>query len=152
MRQTTFSKGEVKERGWFLVDAKDGVLGRLASKIASRLMGKMSPRFSTYANDGDCVVVVNAQHVKVTGNKLEKPFYWHTGYPGGIKSRTIQERLESKFPERVFIKAVQRMLGKGPLGRAQLRNLKVYAGNDHPHAAQNPQIWDLKSENRKNKV
>jgi large subunit ribosomal protein L13 len=149
MRQTTFSKG--KERRWFLVDAEGATLGRIASRIATKLMGKDKPTFNKHSDDGDSVIVINAKNVKVTGKKLDKPFYWHTGWAGGIKQITIGERLESKFPERVLIKSVERMLGKGPLGRAQLRNLKVYAGSEHPHTAQNPIIWDIKSEHHMNK-
>jgi len=151
MRQTTFPKGKPEAKKWYLVDAKDAVLGRIASKIASRLMGKDNPRFATYQNDGACVVVINARHIKVTGDKLNKPFYWHTGYAGGIKQITIQESLDSKNPSQVLMRAVKRMLGKGPLGRAQLKNLRIFADEDHSHVAQNLQTWDLISEHRMNK-
>lgn len=158
MRQTTFPKGknncqmngvEQIARKWYLVDAKDATLGRLASRIATKLMGKDKATFTSYANDGDGVVVINARHIKVSGNKLEKPFYWHTGYAGGIKSRTIAERLESD-PCHVIMKAVQRMLGKGPLGRAQLKNLRVYADAEHANSGQKPIAWDVKSEHKMN--
>lgn len=151
MRQTTFPKGTSEPKKWYLVDVKDAVLGRIASRIASKLLGKENPSYTTYANDGDGVIVINAKYIQVTGNKLEEPFYWHTGHPGGIKSRTIKQRLESEFPERVLMKAVERMLGRGPLGRAQLRNLRIYAEAEHPHAGQNPEIWNLAEEHKKNK-
>lgn len=153
MRQTTFPKGDsgiAKQRKWYLVDAKDAVLGRLASRIALRLLGKDDPMFTTYANHGSGVVVINAKHIKVTGDKLNKKFYWHTGYAGGIKSRTIEERLNSHDPTHVIVKAVERMLGKGPLGRAQLKNLKVYAEEAHVNHGQKPEVWDLKSEHKMN--
>ena len=155
MRQTTFPKGKAngmagQERKWYLVDAKDAILGRIASRIAIKLLGKDEPGYTSYANNGSGVIVINARHIKVTGNKMEKPFYWHTGYAGGIKQRTIEERLESKDPSQVLMKAVQRMLGKGPLGRAQLKNLRIYPDADHANKGQKPEVWDLKSEHRMN--
>lgn len=155
MRQTTFPKGSdnieaTRNRKWYLVDVKDAVLGRVASRIALKLLGKDEPKFTTYANHGSGVVVINARHIKVTGNKLEKPFYWHTGYAGGIKQRTIKERLESHDPGQVLMKAVERMLGKGPLGRARLKNLRVYADEMHANSGQKPEVWDLKSEHKMN--
>jgi len=155
MRQTTFPKGAETgknfQRKWYIVDAKDAVLGRIASKIASRLLGKDDVNFTTYANNGPGVVVINARHIKVTGKKFEdKIFYWHTGYAGGIKQRTIRERLESKDPTHVLMKAVQRMLGKGPLGRLQMKNLRIYADGEHTQMGQKPEVWDLKSEHEMN--
>lgn len=145
MRQTTFAQGEVSgNRKWYLVDVKDAVLGRVASRIAARLLGKDSVDFSTYANNGPGVVVINARHIKVTGKKMDKPFFWHTGHAGGIKQRTIAQRLESKDPTVVLMKAVERMLGKGPLGRAQLKNLRIYADAEHSNSGQQPQVWNLK--------
>lgn len=139
------------DRKWFVVDARDLVLGRLASKIALRLRGKDSPKFTPHVNMGDGVIVVNAECVHLTGQKLkQKKFYWHTGYPGGIKERTMGQILGGAHPERAVIKAVERMLPRGPLGRDMMRNLKVYAGENHPHEAQNPQKWDVASLNPKN--
>lgn len=151
MRQTTFPKGKQPAKKWYLVDAKDAVLGRLASRIAIKLLGKDNPAFATYVDDGAGVIVINARHIKVTGNKLEKPFYWHTGYAGGIKQITIEQTLESKFPERVLMRAVKRMLGKGPLGRDQLKNLRIFADEMHTHAAQKPEIWNVAQEHKMNK-
>lgn len=138
-------------RNWFVVDARDLILGRLASLIALKLRGKDKPQFTPHVNMGDGVIVVNAEHVHLTGQKLkQKKFYWHTGYPGGIKERTMGETLSGKHPERAVIKAVERMLPRGPLGRDMMRNLKVYAGEQHPHEGQNPQKWDVGSLNAKN--
>lgn len=126
------------QRQWFVVDAQGKVLGRLASRIAAILRGKHKPTFTPHVDGGDFVVVVNAEKVRLTGRKLqEKVYYWHTGYPGGIKSATAAQMLERK-PEWVIQKAVQRMLPKNPLGRRMLRKLKVYRGPEHPHAAQQP--------------
>lgn len=148
----TFSlKAEQIKKEYIVVDASDVVLGRLSAVVASRLRGKHKPEFTPNMDCGDCVIVVNAEKIHLTGNKLENNvFYWHTGYPGGIKQRTMKERLNSKFPERVIFKAVERMLPKGPLGRKMLKNLKVYAGNEHPHSAQQPKILDVASMNIKN--
>lgn len=150
----TFSlKSSQIEKKWILVDAKDLVLGRLCAFIASRLRGKHKPEFTSSMDCGDYVVVVNAEKVKVTGNKLKDHiFYWHTGYPGGIKQRTMRERLEGKFPGRVISKSVERMLPKGPLGRQMLKNLKIYAGETHPHEAQQPKFCDVASLNTKNVI
>jgi large subunit ribosomal protein L13 len=148
----TFSlKAEQVKKDWVVVDANDLVLGRLSAVIASRLRGKHKPEFTPSMDCGDYVIVVNADKIHVTGNKLEDHvFYWHTGYPGGIKQRTLKERLNGKFPETVIRKAVERMLPKGPLGRQMLRNLKIYAGESHPHTAQQPKILDVSSMNSKN--
>ncbi len=131
------------QRQWFVVDAQGKVLGRLASRIAAILRGKHKPTFTPHVDGGDFVVVVNAEKVRLTGRKLqEKVYYWHTGYPGGIKSATAAQMLERK-PEWVIQKAVQRMLPKNPLGRRMLKKLKVYRGPEHPHAAQQPKPLEL---------
>ncbi len=136
----TFSaKPESVERGWFVVDATDKVLGRLASEIALRLRGKHKPEYTPHVDTGDYIVVVNAEKVHVTGRKASnKMYHRHTGYPGGLKSETF-DKLVSKAPERVIETAVKDMLPKGPLGRSMYRKLKVYAGPEHQHAAQQPE-------------
>lgn len=127
------------QRDWYVVDASNKTLGRLATQIAHRLRGKHKPEFAPHMDNGDFIVVVNCEKVRVTGKKLEDKLYWrHTGYPGGIYSNTLQEMLDKK-PEQVITKAVQGMLPKNRLGRAMLKKLKVYTGGEHPHAAQNPQ-------------
>ncbi len=137
---------------WVLIDAAGLVVGRLASIIAMRLRGKHSPRYTPHVDCGDNVVVVNAEKVVLTGRKLDqKVYHHHTGFPGGIKDRKAKFILQSKFPERVLEKAVERMLDEGPLARRQLRNLRVYKGPDHPHAAQNPVALDVGAMNSKNK-
>lgn len=142
MRTYQQKPSEVQRR-WFVVDAQGKVLGRLASRVAAILRGKHKPTFTPHVDGGDFVVVVNAEKVKLTGRKLqEKVYYWHTGYPGGIKSATAAQMLERK-PEWVVQKAVQRMLPKNPLGRRMLKKLKVYRGPGHPHAAQRPEPLDL---------
>ena len=139
------------EKKWVVIDAEGVVLGRLASIIAMRLRGKHKPAFTPHMDMGDNVIVVNADKVQLTGAKrTDKTYYWHTGYPGGIKSRTAGQILEGKHPERVVMKAVQRMLPGGPLSRKQLTNLRVYAGGEHPHEAQQPEVLDVKSLNKKN--
>ena len=139
------------EKKWILIDAQDAVVGRLASFIAMRLRGKHRPDYTPHVDCGDYVVVINADKVKFTGRKLEKNiYYWHTGYAGGIKGRTVAERLASPHPERVLEKAVERMITRGPLGRAQMRNLHVYAGPEHPHAGNTPEALDVGALNRKN--
>lgn len=141
-----------ESRKWFLVDADGLVLGRLAAEIAKRLRGKHKPIFTPHMDCGDHVVVINADKVKLTGNKLtDKTYYWHTGYPGGIKSRTAGAILAGDHPERVVQKAVERMIPRGPLGRQQLRKLHVYAGADHPHGGNTPQPLDVAAMNTKNK-
>lgn len=140
------------EKKWLIVDAEDVVLGRLASQVALRLRGKHKPSFTPHMDCGDNVIVINAEKVKLTGNKRDQDiFYWHTGYPGGIKGRSKGQILDGKFPERVVEKAVQRMLPKGPLGRKQLKNLRVYAGTEHGHEAQKPEVLDVAAMNPKNK-
>ena len=135
----TFSaKPESVEHDWFVVDATDKVLGRISTEIASRLRGKHKPEYTPHVDTGDYIVVVNAEKVRVTGNKAkDKKYYHHTGYIGGVKEISF-EKLIDKAPERVIESAVKGMLPKGPLGRAMLKKLKVYAGEQHPHAAQQP--------------
>ena len=140
------------DKKWLLVDADGVVLGRLAAVVANRLRGKHKPIYTPHMDCGDNVIVINAEKVKLTGKKRsDKIYYRHTGYPGGIKSQTAGEILEGRFPERVVEKAVQRMIPKGPLGRQQMRNLRVYAGTDHPHEAQQPEVLDVAAMNPKNK-
>lgn len=148
----TFSaKPAEVEKDWVVIDAEGLVVGRLAALIALRLRGKHKPIFTPHVDCGDNVVVINAEKVVFTGRKRsDKVYYWHTGYPGGIKQRTARELIEGRFPDRVLKKAVQRMLPRGPLGRRQLKNLKIYAGPEHPHEAQQPTPLDVKSMNRKN--
>jgi large subunit ribosomal protein L13 len=139
------------EKKWVLIDATNLVVGRVASIIAMRLRGKHLPTYTPHMDTGDNVVVINADKVKLTGKKLDqRRFHWHTGYPGGIKDRTQRELLEGRFPERVLENAVRRMIPSGPLGRKQLKNLRVYAGEQHPHEAQQPQKLDVASFNSKN--
>ena len=140
------------DKKWILVDAEDVVLGRLASILAMRLRGKHKPEYTPNMDCGDHVIVINAEKVKLTGNKRsQKTYYWHTGYPGGIKSRTADMVLEGRFPERVISKAVERMVPRGPLGRKVMSNLHVYAGAEHPHEAQQPETLDVAGMNPKNK-
>jgi large subunit ribosomal protein L13 len=142
--------GDVPER-WILVDAKDVVLGRLASRVAIRLRGKHHAPFTPHADTGDFVIIVNAEKVKLTGNKREgKIYYKHTGWTGSTRSTTAGKILEGKHPERVILKAIERMLPGGPLSRKQMGNLRVYGGAEHPHAAQNPDVVDLSVLNPKN--
>lgn len=148
----TFSQKPAEvEKKWVLIDAENLVLGRLATIAASRLRGKHKPSYTPHVDDGDNVIIVNADKVQLTGRKYtDKKYYWHTGYPGGIKERTARAILEGRFPERVVQKAVERMLPKGPLARRQLKNLRVYASPDHPHEAQSPEVLDLAAMNKKN--
>ena len=140
------------EKKWIVIDADGVVLGRLATIVANRLRGKHKTTFTPHMDCGDHVVVINAEKVKVTGNKrADKKFYWHTGYPGGIKERTVGATLDGKFPERVIEKAVERMVPRGPLGRQQMSHLRVYAGAAHPHEAQAPVALDVGAMNPKNK-
>ncbi len=149
--KTYSAKPAEVEKKWLLVDAENLVLGRLASIVAMRLRGKHKPMFTPHIDCGDNVIVVNAEKVALTGNKAsDERFYWHTGYPGGIKHRTMGEIRDGKAPERLILKAVQRMLPKGPLGHQQLKKLRVYAGPDHPHEAQQPEKLDVASMNAKN--
>ena len=138
------------DKKWIVIDADGIVLGRLASIVATRLRGKHKPSFTPSQDMGDNVIVINADKVQLTGNKREKPNYWHTGHPGGIKSRTTAEILEGAHPERVVMQAVKRMLPSNRLARRQMTNLRVYAGTEHPHEAQSPEALDVKSMNKKN--
>ena len=139
------------DKGWLLVDASDKTLGRLSTNIAKILMGKNKPEYTPHNDVGDYVVVINAEKIKVTGNKNEqKMYYRHTGYPGGIKMKTAENILSSNFPERVLKKAVERMMPSGPLANKQLKNLKIYSGSEHPHVSQKPELLDFKSMNYKN--
>lgn len=141
--KTFVAKPESVKRDWFVVDATDKTLGRLASEIALRLRGKHKPEYTPHVDTGDYIVVVNAEKVTVTGNKAKgKIYYSHSGYPGGLKDTTFEKLIEKK-PEMVLEKAVKGMLPKGPLGRAMFRKMKVYAGADHNHAAQQPQVLDI---------
>ena len=149
--QTYSAKPSEIEKRWVVIDAEGIVLGRLASVIASRLRGKHKPTFTPHMDDGDNIIVVNAQKVKLTGRKRsDKVYYRHTGYPGGIKSRTAGEILDGAHPERVVLKAIERMIPRGPLGRRQMSNLRVYGGPEHPHEAQNPEVLDVAAMNPKN--
>ncbi len=140
------------QKNWIIVDAEDVVLGRLASIIALRLRGKHKPSFTPHMDCGDNVIVINAEKVKLTGKKRDGDiFYWHTGFPGGIKGRSKGQILDGKHPQRVVEKAVERMLPKGPLGFKVFGNLRVYAGTEHPHEAQNPEVLDVAGMNPKNK-
>ena len=140
------------ERAWCVIDAEGLVLGRLAAVIATRLRGKHKPLFTPHIDCGDNIIVINAEKVRLTGRKrADKVYYWHTGYPGGIRSTTAERILNGKHPERVLIKAVERMISRNPLGRAQMRKLHVYKGTEHPHAAQKPEVLDVAAMNPKNK-
>ena len=149
---TTFSaKPAEVEKKWVLIDAKGLVVGRLATLVSMRLRGKHRPSYTPHVDDGDNVIIINAAKIVLTGRKREnKVYYHHTGFIGGIKERTAKSILEGRFPERVVEKAIERMLPRGPLGRKQLGNLRVYAGAEHPHEAQQPEIIDIASMNRKN--
>ncbi|WP_374652824.1 50S ribosomal protein L13 [Dongia sp.] len=137
---------------WVLIDAEGVVLGRLASIVANHLRGKHKTTYTPHVDCGDNIIIINAEKVRVTGNKLEdKVFYYHTGHPGGIKERAWGKILSSRHPERLIIKAVERMVPRGPLGRAQMKNLRVYAGAAHPHEGQSPVTLDVAAMNPKNK-
>jgi large subunit ribosomal protein L13 len=138
-------------KDWVLIDAENLVVGRLASLVAARLRGKHKTTYTPNMDCGDFVIIINAEKVALTGNKRQnKTYYWHTGYPGGIKERKAHQILDGKHPERVMEKAVQRMLPRGPLARKQFSNLKVYVGAEHPHEAQKPEILDVAALNPKN--
>ena len=139
------------DKRWVMIDAEGLVVGRLAAVIATRLRGKHRAIFTPHIDTGDNIIVVNADKVVFTGNKREnKPYYWHTGYPGGIKERKAHQILDGRFPERVLEAAVRRMMPDGPLARQQLKNLRIYSGPDHPHEAQAPEVLDVASRNVKN--
>jgi len=151
MKTFSAKPSDIKKK-WYVIDAEDVVLGRMASIIALRLRGKHKPMFTPHIDCGDNIIVVNADKVKMTGKKLtDKKYYWHTGYPGGIKSRTAGTILGGSHPERIVIKAVERMISRNSLGRRQMKNLHVYKGSDHPHEAQKPEILDVAAMNSKNK-
>ncbi|WP_210529806.1 50S ribosomal protein L13 [Rubellimicrobium arenae] len=138
------------EKKWILIDAEGVVLGRLASIVAMRLRGKHKPTFTPHMDMGDNVIIINADKVQLTGDKREEHFYWHTGHPGGIKSRTKAQILEGAHPERVVENAVRRMLPRNRLSRKQLSHLRVFAGTEHGMNAQQPEVLDVKSMNKKN--
>ena len=139
------------EKKWVMIDGNGLIVGRLASIIALRLRGKHKPTFTPHVDCGDNVIVVNAEKVVLTGRKLQQKVYRrHSGFIGGLKERSAKSIMEGRFPERIVEKAVERMLPRGPLGRIQLGNLRVYKGPDHPHAAQSPEKLDVGAMNRKN--
>jgi len=152
MKTTASLKPAEVEKKWIVIDAKDAVVGRLASFIAMRLRGKHRPDYTPHVDCGDYVVVINADKVKFTGRKLQqKTYYWHTGYPGGIKERTADKILGGRFPERILEKAVERMLPKeSPLARKQMTHLRIYTAGEHPHEAQNPEPIAFADLNAKN--
>ena len=150
--KTYSAKPSEIERNWYVIDADGVVLGRMAAIIATRLRGKHKTTYTPHMDCGDNIIVINAEKVKLTGNKrTDKMYYWHTGYPGGIKSRTAGAILEGKQPERVVEKAVERMVSRNPLGRRQMKKLHVYAGDKHPHESQQPKALDVAAMNSKNK-
>ncbi len=150
--KTYSAKPSEIEKKWYVIDADGVVLGRMAAVIATRLRGKHKTTYTPHMDCGDNIIVINAEKVKLTGNKwTDKIYYWHTGYPGGIKSRTAGAILEGKQPERLVEKAVERMISRNPLGRQQMRKLHVYAGSEHPHEAQQPEVLDVAAMNSKNK-
>jgi len=152
MKTTLSLKPAEAKNDWVLIDADGIVLGRLAVIIANRLRGKHKPQFTPHVDCGDNIVVINAARVQLTGKKAEQEFfYYHTGYPGGVKGRTFAQRLDSSHPERVLHKAVERMITRGPLQRKQMKHLHVYAGATHPHEGQQPKPLDVAAMNPKNR-
>jgi large subunit ribosomal protein L13 len=152
MKTTISIKPADVKKDWVLIDAEGLILGRLAAIVATRLRGKHKATFTPHVDCGDNIVIVNAEKVKLTGKKMEDSmFYYHTGYAGGIKSRSVKDRLEGKNPQSVVEKAIERMITRGPLQRQQMKNLYVYAGPNHPHAAQAPQALDVGALNPKNR-
>ncbi|MDD2705547.1 MAG: 50S ribosomal protein L13 [Acidocella sp.] len=152
MKTTLSIKPADVKKDWVLIDAEGLVLGRLAAIVAGRLRGKHKPTFTPHVDCGDNIIIVNAEKVQLTGKKLEDSiFYYHTGYAGGIKGRSIKERLSGKNPQSVVEKAIERMITRGPLQRQQMKNLHVYAGAEHPHAAQQPKTLDVGALNPKNR-
>ena len=149
---STFSaKPAEVQKKWVLIDAKGLVVGRLATLVAMHLRGKHLPIYTPHVDCGDNVIIINAKDVVLTGRKREnKVYYHHTGFVGGIKERTARSILEGRFPERVIEKAIERMVPRGPLGRVQMGNLRVYGGAEHPHEAQSPEKIDIAAMNRKN--
>ncbi len=153
LKTTKSVKPHEVEKKWHLIDAEDLVVGRAAVVIANLLRGKHKTSFTPHVDCGDNVVVINADKVRFTGKKrTDKIYYKHTGYPGGLKEVTADKILDGRFPERILEKAVERMIPRGPLGRQQMRNLRIFNGTEHPHAAQNPEVLDVAAINRKNKV
>jgi len=151
MRTFSQKPADVQKK-WVLIDAEGLVVGRLASLVAMRLRGKHKATYTPHVDDGDNVIIINADKVTLTGKKRsDKVYYWHTGHPGGIKERSAEQLLDGRFPERVVEKAVERMIPRGPLGRRQMKNLRVYAGAEHPHEAQQPEVLDVAALNPKNK-
>ena len=152
MKTTISIKPADVKKDWVLIDAEGLILGRLAAIVATRLRGKHKPIFTPHVDCGDNIIIINAEKVKLTGKKLDDSmFYYHTGYAGGIKGRSIKDRLTGKNPQSVVEKAIERMITRGPLQRQQMKNLHVYAGPEHPHAAQQPKSLDVGALNTKNR-
>ena len=144
LKQTRSLNPKDVAKQWLLIDAKDIVLGRLASNVSKILRGKHKANYTPHVDCGDNVIIINAEKVKLTGNKLsDKKYYWHTGYPGGIKETTAKKIIEGKNPDKIIRLAVQRMIPKGPLGRQQISNMKVYCGESHPHDSQVPKKFNI---------
>ena len=144
IKQTKSLNPKDVDKQWLLIDAENVVLGRLASNVSKILRGKHKANFTPHVDCGDNVIIINAEKVKLTGNKLsDKKYYWHTGYPGGIKETTAKKIIEGKNPDRIIRLAVQRMIPKGPLGRQQISNMKVYCGESHPHDSQAPKKFNI---------
>ena len=151
MKTYSAKSGDVV-RKWFVVDAASAPLGRMATQVATLLRGKHKPMYTPHIDCGDNIIVINAEKVRLTGRKrADKYFHWHTGYPGGIKRRTVGSILDGRHPERVITKSVERMISRNSLGRQQMRKLHVYAGSEHPHQAQSPEVLDVAAMNPKNK-
>ena len=150
MKTFTATPADIDKK-WILIDAEGVVLGRLATIVATILRGKNKPTFTPHMDMGDNVIVINADKIQMTGNKRrDKVYYWHTGHPGGINQRTAAQVLDGAHPERVVEKAIERMISRNSLGRTQMTNLRVYAGSEHPHEAQQPVVLDVASLNPKN--
>ena len=153
MNMTPFIKKKEIKQDWYLIDAENAAVGRLAAYISKVLRGKNKPKFNPHLDNGDFVVVTNIDKIKFSGKKfINKKYYKHTGYPGGIKEITPQKLSEKNKPEEILKLAVKRMLPGGVLAKNQLKKLKIYAGEDHPHSAQNPQLIDLAKMNTKNTI
>jgi large subunit ribosomal protein L13 len=151
MKTTKSAKAADIEKKWLIVDASGLVVGRLATIVAMRLRGKHKASYTPHVDDGDNIIIINAAKAVLTGRKRDKKVYYHhTGFIGGIKERTAKQIMDGRFPERIVEKAVERMLPRGPLGRVQFGNLRVYPGADHPHEAQKPETLDVAAMNRKN--
>jgi large subunit ribosomal protein L13 len=149
--QTKYARSDDVDKKWVLFDAKDVVLGRLASEVAKFLRGKNKPEYTPNADCGDFVIVINAKNIHLTGNKWDQEFFrWHTGHPGGLKERSQRQLITGKHPERVVENAIQRMMPKTKLGSAQFKKLRVYEGAEHPHEAQQPTKIDFATQNAKN--